>query len=42
MPAHLDEARTLLDGLNPTMSSAVLSVGAKEYDHRARRTACSP
>jgi protein-export membrane protein SecD len=31
-PASLDAARKIIDGLNPSMTSAVLSVGAKEYD----------
>jgi protein-export membrane protein SecD len=30
-PASLDAARKIIDGLNPSMTSAVLSVGAKEY-----------
>ncbi|HEX4636360.1 MAG TPA: protein translocase subunit SecD [Rhizomicrobium sp.] len=31
-PSQLDQARTLIQGLNPSMSSSVLSVGGKEYD----------
>ena len=31
-PTRLDEARTLLQGVNPAMTSSVLSVGAKEYE----------
>ncbi len=31
-PAHYDEAKKLVSDLNPTMSSSVLSVGAKQYD----------
>jgi protein-export membrane protein SecD len=31
-PARLDEARTLLQGVNPAMTSSVLTVGAKQYD----------
>ena len=31
-PGRIDEARTLLQGLNPTMTGPVLSVGGKEYD----------
>jgi SecD/SecF fusion protein len=30
-PARMDEARTLIQGLNPNMSGSVLSVGGKEY-----------
>ena len=30
--ARLDEARTLLQGLNPAMTNSVLSVGGKEYE----------
>jgi len=30
-PTRLDEARTLLQGLNPSMGGSVLSVGGKEY-----------
>jgi protein-export membrane protein SecD len=29
---RVDEARTILDGLNPTVSGGVLSVGARQYD----------
>src|SRR4051812_22716665 len=29
---RLDEARTLLQGLNPAMTNSVLSVGGKEYE----------
>ena len=29
---HATQARKLIDGLNPAMTSSVLSVGAKEYD----------
>ena len=31
-PSRLEEARTLLQGLNPNMTGSVLSVGGKEYD----------
>jgi len=31
-PSRLDEARTLLQGVNPAMTSSVLSVGGKEYE----------
>src|SRR5665213_3239819 len=31
-PASLGAARKILDGFNPSMTSAVLSAGAKEYD----------
>ena len=31
-PASADAARKIVDGLNPSMTSAVLAVGAKEYD----------
>jgi protein-export membrane protein SecD len=31
-PASLDAARKVIDGLNPAMASAVLTVGAREYD----------
>ncbi len=31
-PTRLDEARTLLQGVNPAMTNSVLSVGAKEYE----------
>ena len=31
-PARIEEARTLLNNINPTVSSAVLSVGGKQYD----------
>ena len=31
-PSALDQARKLIDDLNPAMTSAVLSVGGKEYD----------
>jgi SecD/SecF fusion protein len=30
-PARLDEARTLIQGLNPNMTGSVLSVGGKQY-----------
>ena len=30
-PARMDEARTLIQGLNPNMTGSVLSVGGKEY-----------
>ena len=31
-PSRVEEARTLLQGLNPSMGGSVLSVGGKEYD----------
>jgi preprotein translocase subunit SecD len=31
-PTRLDEARTLLQGVNPAMTSSVLTVGGKQYD----------
>lgn len=31
-PGRLEEAKTILEGLNPTISGGVLSVGAREYD----------
>ena len=31
-PTRLDEARTLLQGVNPAMTNSVLSVGSKEYE----------
>ena len=31
-PSRLDEARTLLQNINPTVTSSVLSVGGKQYD----------
>ena len=31
-PSRLDEARTLLQGMNPTMSGSVLAVGGREYE----------
>jgi len=31
-PTRVDDARTLLNSINPTISSAVLSVGGKQYD----------
>jgi len=31
-PSRLDEARTLLQSVNPAMTSSVLSVGGKQYD----------
>ena len=31
-PSRLDEARTLLQSVNPAMTNSVLSVGAKEYE----------
>jgi SecD/SecF fusion protein len=31
-PARVEEARTLLNSINPSVSSAVLSVGGKQYD----------
>ncbi|HEY1878263.1 MAG TPA: protein translocase subunit SecD [Rhizomicrobium sp.] len=30
-PSRMDEARTLIQGLNPSMAGSVLSVGGKEY-----------
>src|SRR5262249_18210930 len=31
-PSRIEEARTLIQSLNPNMTGSVLSVGGKEYD----------